>query len=224
MSVFVTGTDTGVGKTLVSALLLRRYGGDVPLGYWKPIATGSVEGRDTEWVRRRAGHAATIAEERYLFRPPVSPHLAARRAGARISPSSVVKAFAGLRRANPALRWVIEGAGGLLVPLTDRGYLLADLIAELELPALIVARSTLGTINHTLLSVEAARARGIPVLGVVLNGPANPENARAIERFGKVRVIGQLPPARLRDLRTFDRLTRDLDRAGRLLPALRRLS
>jgi malonyl-CoA O-methyltransferase len=119
---------------------------------------------------------------------------------------------------------VIEGAGGLLVPLTDRGYLLADLIAELELPALIVARSTLGTINHTLLSVEAARARGIPVLGVVLNGPANPENARAIERFGKVRVIGQLPPARLRDLRTFDRLTRDLDRAGRLLPALRRLS
>jgi dethiobiotin synthase len=222
MSVFVTGTDTGVGKTVVSALLLLRYGADLPLAYWKPIATGSVDGRDTDWVRRRAGPVATIAEERYLFRPPVSPHLAARRAGTRIAPSSVVRAFAALTGANPKLRWVVEGAGGLLVPLTDGGYLLADLIAELRLPALIVARSTLGTINHTLLSVEAARARRIPVLGVVLNGPPNRENASAIERFGEVPVIGQLPRARLGDARAFARLTLRLDRGGRLLPALRR--
>jgi dethiobiotin synthase len=223
MSVFVTGTDTGIGKTVVSALLLLRYGADVPLAYWKPIATGSVEGRDTEWVRRRAGHRATIADEHYLFRPPVSPHLAARRAGVRIRPSSVVKAFAELGRENPKLRWVVEGAGGLLVPLTDRGYLFADLIAELELPALIVARSTLGTINHTLLSIEAARARGIPVLGVVLNGPPNPENRRAIERFGRVPVVGQLPRARLGDAKALGRLTRALDRDGRLRPALGQL-
>lgn len=185
MSLAVVGTGTEVGKTVVSALVMAKYGKRLGLTYWKPIATGSNEDRDVETVRRLSG--GRVREETYSFPEPLSPHLAARLAGERIDPARVLAAF------EDDGRLVVEGVGGVLVPLTDDGYLLADLLAEMRLPSLLVALSTLGTINHTLLTLEALRKRGQGIVGVVLNGPHNPENRLAIERFGKVGVVGEVP-------------------------------
>jgi malonyl-CoA O-methyltransferase len=195
VTLFVTGTGTEVGKTVASAVLLARYGAELPLGYWKPVATGSSEPeeRDVDAVRRLAGHRCQVAPELYLFGPPLSPHLAARLDGARIDPALLAAELLRLGR-DPERAWVVEGAGGLHVPLTDEGHLLSDLLREVAIPCLLVARSGLGTINHTLLSLEALRARGIAVAGVVLNGPSNPENRRAIESFGRVAVVGEVEP------------------------------
>lgn len=124
------------------------------------------------------------------LRRPVSPHLAARFSGRPID----VEGLLTLTVAEPpADRWIVEGAGGLIVPL-DESTFIADLIRRLSLPALIVARSTLGTINHTLLTLEALRARAIGVAGVVMVGPVDRDNREAIESFGQVPVVGELPP------------------------------
>lgn len=185
MSLAVVGTGTEVGKTVVSALVTARYGQALGLTYWKPVATGAREGRDAETVERLSG--GRVWEEMYLFEEPLSPHLAARLAGARIDPARILA-----ERADDG-KLVVEGVGGVLVPLNDEGYLLADLLLEMRLPCLLVALSTLGTINHTLLTLEAMRSRGLGVVGAVLNGPPNAENRSAIERFGDVKVLGEVP-------------------------------
>lgn len=196
MILAVVGTDTGVGKTVVSALLAASWAARGPAAYWKPVATGAEEDRDAATVARLAGPGVEVLPETYLFPAPLSPHLAARLAGGRIDPERVL-AELGRHRAVPGRALVVEGVGGLLVPLTEEGYLLIDLLAAARLPCLLVARSTLGTINHTLLSLEALRARDLPVAGIVLVGPPNPENRRAIERLGGVPVVAEVPPLAL---------------------------
>ena len=196
MSLVVVGTGTGVGKTVACALLLARYGKTLRLGYWKPIQTGTSEGSDSDFVRRCVGGLIEVLPSTYAFDPPVSPHLAARRAGVEIDPERIIDALVAHALADRERNLLIEGVGGLLVPLTDRGYLLADLVREITLPCLLVAQSTLGTINHTLLTLEAIKARGIEVAGVILSGPRNPENRGAIERFGRVEVVAEIPPIR----------------------------
>jgi malonyl-CoA O-methyltransferase len=193
MSLFVAGTDTGVGKTVAAALLLARHGGRAPLVYWKPVATGARDERDRETIATLVPGAATAAET-YLFADPVSPHLAARREGVEIELARIGARWRELGTAFPQAEFVVEGAGGLLVPLDERGTLLVDLVAELALPLLLVARSTLGTINHTLLALEALRARRLELAGVALVGPPQPENRQAIERFGGVDVLAEIPP------------------------------
>lgn len=189
MTLVVLGTDTDVGKTVVSAALCARY---APLHYWKPIATGSTEGRDSETVRSLVGPTVSIEAEVALFRDPVSPHLAARRERRVIDLGALTEELTALeRRTQGAL--IVEGVGGVLVPLDDQGTLLADWIARLDRPVLLVARSRLGTINHTVLTLEALRARGIEPCGVILAGEPNADNREAIERFGRCRVIGELP-------------------------------
>jgi dethiobiotin synthetase/malonyl-CoA O-methyltransferase len=178
--VFVTGTDTGIGKTMVSAWLVRSWGAD----YWKPVQSGIADGADAD-VIGRAAPDATIHASAYTLTEPLSPHEAARRDGVTIDLGDFH-----LPRTDRPL--VVEGAGGLLVPLNDR-FLMADLMSRLGLPVVLVARSGLGTINHTLLTVEALRSRAIPLAGVVLSGPLNPANRRAIEQFGAVSVVGELP-------------------------------
>ena len=181
---FVTGTDTGVGKTVVSALLCAA----LDATYWKPIQTGSRDGTDRRTVVevvRLSGHQT--APETYCFSPPVSPHLAARRARVSISISKISSALRAIRG-----NLIVEGAGGVLVPITGSG-LMIDLMKALGLPILLVARTTLGTINHTLLSLAALRARALEVRGVILVGKPDRENRKAIERYGKVRVIGTIP-------------------------------
>lgn len=217
MSLVVIGTGTEVGKTVASAVLLARYGASRRLAYWKPVATGSIEGSDTAAVHSLAGPRVEILPETYLFREPLSPHLAARLEGAAVDPARVLEDF-GRHRQGGGL--VVEGVGGLLVPLTDEGYLLADLLAAMGLPCLLVALSTLGTINHTLLTLEALRARGLETIGVVLNGPRNPENRRAIERFGGVEVVAEIERMERVDREAVEAAARSFDEAGRLDPWL----
>ena len=185
---FVTGTDTGIGKTTVSAALLHRYREDA--GYWKPVQTGFPEDDDTRDVAALSG-----CPEDHIYRPgvrlprPLSPHLSARLAGESIEMKSLLDLAA---RADPQRPWVVEGAGGLMVPLND-SEMMVDLIAALGMPALIVVRSQLGTINHSLLTVEALRRRAIPIAGAVMCGERNPENRAAVEKYGGVAVIAEMP-------------------------------
>ncbi|MEM8994778.1 MAG: dethiobiotin synthase [Acidobacteriota bacterium] len=214
--VFVTGTDTEIGKTVVSALLCARYRPEVPLAYWKPIASGAVEGRDVEAVAELSG--VETLDEHILLRAPLSPHLAARLEGRTIDPDAVVDDFRRHSGGDRAL--IVEGAGGVYVPITDDGVMLLDLLPRFALPAVVVARSALGTINHTLLTLEALRARAVEVAGVVLTGPANPENLDAIRRFGDVEILGQLPPLDPLDRDALEDWARRFDVGGRLLPWL----
>lgn len=198
MSLWVLGTDTGIGKTLVSALILHRYAAAGPIAYWKPVSTGGDEDRDRStvigWLGAPADPPVAVLDEIYLFDPPLSPHLAARLGGVSIDSEAILAEL--VRHATDDIdrNLIIEAAGGVLVPLTDDGVMYIDVVAASALPAVVVARSTLGTINHTLLTLEALRGRGVPIAGVVLNGPPNPENRRAIERFGHVDVLSEVPP------------------------------
>jgi dethiobiotin synthetase len=179
---FITGTDTDVGKTLVSSWLLTH----LDASYWKPVQAGVLPETDSARVRRLAEvPPERILPEAYVLPEPIAPHEAARRAGITIEMAKVVP---------PAVERliVVEGAGGLMVPLTDTAYMV-DLADELHLPIILVARSTLGTINHTLLSLEAIRRRGLSLAGVVISGPETPHNRAAIERYGQVEVIAEIP-------------------------------
>ncbi|HEV3039414.1 MAG TPA: dethiobiotin synthase [Candidatus Angelobacter sp.] len=189
-SYFITGTDTNVGKTVLSALLCA----SLPARYWKPIQTGAIEGTDRRQVISWAGIAQEQAfDETYIFDDPVSPHLAAERSGKEIRLEAIALPSA------DSLPLVVEGAGGVLAPINSHQFI-AHLIVHLRLPVVLAARSTLGTINHTLMSLEVLRSYQVAVQGVVLIGPENPENRSAIEHFGKIQVIGHIPI-----LKTIDR-------------------
>jgi len=175
--IVVTGTDTGVGKTVASAALALRLGA----AYWKPVQAGLDEETDSEAVARLAG--VEILPEAYRLTTPCSPHRAAEIDGVTIDPD---------RLAPPPGRVVIEGAGGALVPLT-RGLLYADLFARWHLPVVVVARTTLGTINHALLTIEALRARSIWVGGILFSGNAMPDSEATICEMGKLRSLGRIP-------------------------------
>ena len=181
---FVTGTDTNVGKTVLSALLVAA----LDAVYWKPVQTGASGSTDRSFVRLWAApQEEQLLPERYCFDPPVSPHLAAREAGVQIALDSI-------RLPEPAAErpWIVEGAGGVMVPLNERELML-DLMRHLGLPVVVAARTSLGTINHTLLTLSALRSAQIEVRGVVLIGEENLENRCAIEHYGGVRVVGQIP-------------------------------
>ena len=179
---FVTGTDTDVGKTLVSSWLLTQ----LDASYWKPVQAGVIPETNSSVVRRLAEIGPDrVLPEAYVLPEAIAPHEAARRAGIAIDMAKFVPPA-------PDRLLVVEGAGGLMVPLTNTAYVI-DLAAELHLPVILVARSTLGTINHTLLSLEAIRRRGLPLAGVVINGPETPHNRAAIERYGQVEVIAEIP-------------------------------
>ena len=188
---FVTGTDTNVGKTVVAAALLRRYRGDVPLRYWKPIQTGIERDDDTAEVCRLAGCDPHEFQSPGIRLPnPVSPHLAARMSGQTIAIGPLAAAW---RQEPGAARWIVEGAGGVLVPLNNSDVM-ADLMVNLNLPVVVVARTALGTINHTLLTIEALHRRSLHVAVVVMVGVPDPENREAIERHGQVTILGEMPP------------------------------
>jgi dethiobiotin synthetase len=181
---FVTGTDTNVGKTVLSALLVAA----LDAVYWKPVQTGACEGTDRESVRRWAEVGDDrLPRERFQFDPPVSPHLAAREAGVSIQ----LDAFE-FPAAPAGRKWIVEGAGGAMVPLNERD-LMRDLMRRIGLPVIVAARTSLGTINHTLLTLGALREARLAICGIALIGDENIENRRAIEHYGKVQVIGRIP-------------------------------
>jgi dethiobiotin synthetase len=188
--IFVTGTDTGVGKTVAAAALMHLFRGAGPLRYWKPIQTGVEIDDDTAMVRRLgACSEEEIFDQGVRLPKPVSPHLAAHWAGQRIDLAEL-RGLVG--SAGDGTTWIVEGAGGLLVPVNET-QTMADWIACLALPILVVARSGLGTINHTLLTLEALRARSLRVAGVMMIGEPNADNRAAIEQYGRVRVVAEMP-------------------------------
>lgn len=177
----VTGTDTGVGKTVFAAGLA----GHLRARYWKPVQSGLEDASDSELAAQLSGGRARILPEGYRLTEPLSPHESARLDGVTIDPARLA-----LPEGEGPL--VVEGAGGVLVPLTD-SLLTIEVFAQWGLPAIVVARTTLGTINHSLLTLEALKARGVPVAGVAFSGEANPASEKAIIGYGKVPHLGRLP-------------------------------
>jgi len=178
MRVCVTGTDTHVGKTLVASWFCLH----TQAAYFKPIQSGCCEDSDSDTVRQLAG--VSIVPEVYRLQAPLSPHAAAREEGVTIDD--------GLLELPSIDSLVVEGAGGVWVPLNDRTVYL-DVMARWQLPTIVVARTTLGTINHTCLTLEALRQRKISVLGVIMSGEVNESNKHAIEQYGKTSVLAELP-------------------------------
>lgn len=178
MKVFVTGTDTDMGKTLVSSWLCLHTGYE----YFKPIHTGDVLDRDSVTVSRLSGRYAH--PENYIYKTGASPHLAAALENETIELPKL--------RLPEVNNLIVEGAGGVLVPI-NKTTLMVDLIRQFNIPTILVSRSTLGTINHTLLSLEALRARSIDILGVIVNGETNINNCNAIEFYGNTKVLAQIP-------------------------------
>jgi dethiobiotin synthetase len=180
--IIVVGTDTGIGKTVFSAALAGALDGF----YWKPIQAGLGEETDSQTVRRLSGlPAERVLSEAYRLQTPASPHLAAEIDGVTIE----YQALLAPEKDRPL---VVEGAGGLLVPLTRKVTYL-DLIARWRAPVVLCARTTLGTINHSLLSIEALRARGVAMLGIAFIGEENVESERIIADMGRMRRLGRLP-------------------------------
>lgn len=181
-AVIVTGTDTGIGKTVFAAGLTAALGAH----YWKPVQAGTDPEGDAETVAGLGGlPPERVLPEAYRLATPASPHLAARIDGVTIDPARLM-----LPSMDGPL--VVEGAGGVLVPLSEE-LLYADMFARWGAPVILCARTALGTINHSLLSIEALRARGVPVLGIVFIGDAHTENERIIPMIGRVQSLGRLP-------------------------------
>jgi len=184
----VAGTDTGVGKTVVSALLVR----GLTACYWKPIQAGlpplSPEPSDSQQVQQLSGcPSSAIFKEAYGLQHPASPHWAAQQEGLILQQQRLWPP-----EEHGAEALVVELAGGLLVPISSH-LLQIDVVGEWGLPVVLVARAGLGTINHTLLSLEALRKRRIPVLGLVLNGHGFADNATVLPHLGRTRLLAQVP-------------------------------
>lgn len=176
---FVTGTDTDIGKTLASSWLLLHVNGF----YWKPVQSGVPKDRDTVQA------ITELPDDRFLpsayeLSQPLSPHEAAKRDGVEIDMAKFM-----LPQTDRPL--IVEGAGGLMVPL-NKDKLVIDLIKLLDLPVILVCRSGLGTINHTLLSLEAMNTRGIDVAGIIMCGPKSPHNREALEEYGKTPILVEI--------------------------------
>lgn len=186
MTYFVTGTDTNIGKTVACAWLVQK----LKANYWKPIQSGVSEGRDIDTITELS-HCCDnhIIPGIYEFQAPLSPHQAAAAENKSIQLNKIVAAYSNIKCQHPL---IIEGAGGLLVPLNNR-MLMIDLIRAINSPTILVTRTALGTINHTLLSLEALRSRSIPIAGVIAIGEPNPSNINSIEKYGDTRVIAHIP-------------------------------
>jgi dethiobiotin synthetase len=179
---FLTGIGTDVGKTLVAATLVEAMQAD----YWKPIQSGDLEHTDTMKVKDLVLNKRSVFyPERHMLSAPLSPHAAAAVDGVRIRLSDF-----SLPATENTL--IVEGAGGLMVPLNDYDTII-DLIERLRLPVILVSKHYLGSINHTLLSIEALKKRNLPIAGLIFNGDANPASEEAIEKIGRIAAWFRIP-------------------------------
>lgn len=181
LQLIIAGIGTEIGKTVVSAIVVEALQAD----YWKPVQSGALEDSDTETVRRLISNpVSTFHPEAYRLREPLSPHAAAAIDGVEIS-------LTNFQLPETDNHLVIELAGGLLVPLNDRD-LTIDLVQQLNVPVLLVSKHYLGSINHTLLSVEALQRRGIPILGLIFNGPETPASEDFIVNYTGLKTFGRI--------------------------------
>ncbi|HEY4266257.1 MAG TPA: dethiobiotin synthase [Micropepsaceae bacterium] len=189
----VTGTDTDIGKTVVCAMLMLA----LDAFYWKPLQSGAKDGTDRQRIMTLTGLTAERCfAEGYVLSQPLSPHRAAELDGIQIDPAHLHLPQ------GPENRWLlIEGAGGVLVPIT-RDVLQTALFSRWRAPTIVVARTALGTINHTLLTLEALKSRAVDVLGVIFVGDAMPDTEGTIAEMGAVKRLGRLPRLPLLDARS----------------------
>ena len=180
--VIVAGIGTEIGKTVASAILVKA----LQAAYWKPVQSGYPTDSDVRTVQELTGNKTTFFPSRYNLTEPLSPHTAAEIDGVQIALSD----FELPQTTGPL---VVELAGGLLVPLNDQDTNL-DLIKRLQLPVVLVSKNYLGSINHTLLSVELLKSNGIPILGLILNGETNASGEKFIENYTKLPVICRIFP------------------------------
>jgi dethiobiotin synthetase len=179
---FITGIGTGIGKTLVSAILVEKLKAD----YWKPVQSGDLDNSDTMKVRSLVSNTKSrFHEEAYKLTQPYSPHKSALLDGITIDENKLLK---------PATtnKLLIEGAGGLMVPLNDH-FLMVDLIKTLDAEVVLVSQNYLGSINHTLLSIELLRVRSIPVKGIIFSGESNTSSEEYILKYSGLNCAGQIP-------------------------------
>ena len=180
--IIICGTDTDVGKTIISSFFVQGLKGI----YWKPIQSGTEKSTDTETVCKLLNlKSDRHLSERYKFKAPVSPHWAAEKESSFIEPKNL-----DIPDINKLI--IIETAGGLMVPL-NRNWLQIDQLKVWGAPIILVARTGLGTLNHTLLSLEALKNRNLNVLGIVLNGPPHNDNPKTLEQFGDTKILARLP-------------------------------
>jgi dethiobiotin synthetase len=180
-NIFITGIGTDVGKTIVSAVICKALEAD----YWKPVQCGDLSDSDTMKVKRLIGKTGgTVHNEAFSFKHPLSPHAAAELEGMEIDPNEIY-----LPPANNNM--IIEGAGGILVPLNDR-HTMIDVIKEINAKVIVVSKHYLGSINHTLLTLFALHSYSIPVLGIIYVGDENPASERVIGEISQVNTIGRI--------------------------------
>lgn len=179
---FITGIGTGIGKTVVSAILAEKLKAD----YWKPIQSGDLEISDSLFIKHLVTNTKTVIHpEIYRLGQPLSPHLSAKLDGVRISIDEI-------QLPQTANTLIIEGAGGLMVPLNEE-HLILDLIKKLGTKVIVISQNYLGSINHTLLTLELLKAHHIAVEGIIFNGTPNAETERYITKYSKVKVLGKIP-------------------------------
>ena len=196
----ICGTDTNIGKTIISSLFVR----GLSSFYWKPIQSGIEEETDSETVLRISKiKKEKILRESYIFKTPVSPHWAAE-----IDKEKVNKTKLELPLIDDHL--IIETAGGLMVPIT-RDFLQIDQIKDWKLPIILVCRSSLGTLNHTLLSIEALRKRNINIIGLVINGEKHLDNPKTLAQFTGLPIIAEIPLLKKVDSQSLDILWQELN-------------
>ncbi|MBB5394248.1 dethiobiotin synthase [Mucilaginibacter sp. AK015] len=180
---FVTGIGTDIGKTLISAILVEKLKCD----YWKPIQSGDLDNSDSMKVQRLISNSVSVFHpEAYRLTQPYSPHKSAALDGIEIDEKTIIPP----KTDNQLL---IEGAGGLMVPLNDH-FLIIDLIQQLQAEVILVSKNYLGSINHTMLSVEALKQRGIPIKGIIFNGEENASTEDYITAYTQIKHLGRVPP------------------------------
>ncbi len=205
----ICGTDTDIGKTLISSFFVR----GLNAFYWKPIQSGIENSTDSQTLEKLARiNKAKIINEAYVFTKPLSPHWAAE-----IDQKTIDFNFLHLPKVNAPL--IVETAGGLMVPLT-RNFLQIDQIKKWGLPVILVCKSSLGTLNHTLLSIEALQKRNINILGLVVNGEKHLDNPKTLVEFSRIPVIAEFPYLPKVDSNNLDILWKELNIKNKLVSIL----
>src|SRR3989339_633609 len=194
--IFITGTDTGCGKTVFCAALVKHFRSEgIDCGYMKPISCGSKDDNDAVYLKKLLKLKDPLALINPISLPyPLAPYAAAKKAGKKIELEKIFRSYSQLTVHYSLI--IIEGVGGALVPIT-KDYLVADLIKDLKTPAIIVAKAGLGTINHTLLTIEALKKRKIEILGIIMNGYTGKDlseqtNAEVIKEISNIPILAKI--------------------------------
>jgi dethiobiotin synthetase len=196
---FITGIGTGIGKTLVSAVMVEKLKAD----YWKPIQSGDLDNSDTMMVKSLISNTiSTFHPEAYRLTQPYSPHKSAELDGIVIDPAKIIAP-------KTENQLIIEGAGGLMVPLNDHFFMI-DLIKQLNAEVILVSQNYLGSINHTLLSIDALTSRSIPIKGIIFNGGVDPHSQDLILSYTKIKLMGNLDTLPVVDKEAIKKLTNQL--------------